>query len=88
MTKVEIYTTLFCPFCHMAKALLREKGIDFIEIDVTMNSAKRQDMAARAGGRGTVPQIFIAGEGIGGCEELSALIHEGKLDRMMGLAEG
>ncbi len=88
MTKVEIYTTLFCPFCHMAKALLREQGIDFTEIDVTMKPAKRQDMAVRAEGRGTVPQIFIDGEGIGGCEELSALIHEGRLDRMLGLAEG
>ncbi len=88
MIKVEIYTTLFCPFCHMAKALLRKKGIDFTEIDVTMQPAKRQDMAVRAEGRRSVPQIFIAGEGIGGCEELSALIHEGKFDRMMGLAEG
>lgn len=88
MTKVEIYTTLFCPYCHMAKGLLREKGIDFTEIDVTMKPAKRQDMARRAAGRRTVPQIFINGEGIGGCEELSVLIGEGRLDHMMGLAEG
>ena len=53
-----------------------------------MNAAKRRDMAARAEGRWTVPQIFIAGAGIGGCEELSVLIHEGKLDRMLGLVEG
>ncbi len=87
MTKVEIYTTLFCPYCHMAKGLLRDNGVEFTEIDVTMKPGKRQDMAVRAQGRRTVPQIFINDEGIGGCEELSVLIGEGRLGAMVGLAE-
>lgn len=83
MTKVEIYTSPFCPYCSRAKALLQRKGVGFEEIDVAMDSDKRREMVQRAAGRRTVPQIFIDGEGIGGSDELHALEAEGKLDAML-----
>jgi len=85
MAEIEIYTTVFCPFCHRAKALLTRKGVDFREIDVSVNRKRRQEMTERAGGRHTVPQIFIDGAPIGGCDELHALDADGRLD---GLLEG
>jgi len=86
MAEVVIYTTMFCPFCHHAKRLLNEKGVAFEEIDVTMSSSKRNEMREKADGRHTVPQIFIDGEGIGGCDELYALDRDGDLDAKLGLA--
>lgn len=83
MKPVEIYTTQSCPYCHAAKALLRKKGVAFAEVDVTMNPALRQKMTERAMGRRTVPQIFIGGTPIGGCDDLHALDHAGKLDMML-----
>jgi len=80
MADVTIYTTLLCPYCHRAKALLSQKGVDFNEVDVGMDAAKRREMTERAGGRHTVPQIFIGAEAIGGCDELYALERAGKLD--------
>jgi len=80
MSDVEIYTTMFCGFCHHAKKLLEDKGVAFREIDVTFNSGERNAMAERAGGSHTVPRIFIGGEHIGGCDELVALDRAGKLD--------
>lgn len=86
MVKVEIYTTMWCPFCHRAKRLLSNKGVDFTEIDVGMSGAKKGEMLDRAEGRRTVPQVFIDGVGIGGSDELAALDAGGKLDPMLGLA--
>ncbi len=83
MTKVEIYTKLFCPYCTHAKALLRSKGVEFEETDITMNPGKRAEMLDRAEGRTTVPQIFIDGRGIGGCDELVALDRAGELDPLL-----
>lgn len=80
MTEVKIYTTMLCPYCHRAKALLKDKGVAFTEIDVTMDPKTRQEMAARAGGCYTVPQIFVDGEHIGGSEELAVLEADGQLD--------
>ena len=80
MLDVEIHTTMFCGFCHHAKRLLEDKGIAFREIDVTFDSGERNAMAERAGGSRTVPQIFIGGEHIGGCDELMALNRAGHLD--------
>ena len=79
MAKIEIYTTMFCGYCHAAKRLLKERGADFTEYDVGCDAEKRAAMATRAGGRTTVPQIFIDGRHIGGCDELYALDREGKL---------
>ena len=83
MVKIEIYTTPFCPYCVRAKALLKRKGVDFEEIDVTMVPGAREEMLARAGGRRTVPQIFIDGDGIGGSDELYMLESQGDLDRKL-----
>ncbi|NQW09782.1 MAG: glutaredoxin 3 [Alphaproteobacteria bacterium] len=83
MAKVEIYTTMFCPFCGRAKALLSKKGVAFTEYDVGGSSDARAIMRERAGGRYTVPQIFIDDQSIGGSDELAALDSAGKLDTML-----
>ena len=79
MAKIEIYTTMLCPYCYRAKKLLALRGAEFAEIDVMMDGARRREMIERAGGRRTVPQIFIDGKHIGGCDELYALDAAGKL---------
>lgn len=78
MAKVEIYTTQLCGYCYRAKKLLEERGAEFTEIDVMMNGGKRREMRERAGSS-TVPQIFVDGVHIGGCDELYALDAAGKL---------
>ncbi|MBC7135486.1 glutaredoxin 3 [Oceanibaculum nanhaiense] len=83
MAKIIIYSTLMCPYCHAAKQLLKQKGADFEEIDVTFNSDKRSEMREKAGGRTSVPQIFIDGTHIGGCDDLHDLDRAGKLDPML-----
>jgi glutaredoxin 3 len=84
MPKIEMYTTPFCPYCVRAKALLKRKGAEFEEIDVTMVPGARDEMLRRSEGRRTVPQIFINGDGIGGSDELHALDSQGDLDRLLG----
>lgn len=83
MAKVTIYTTMFCPYCVMAKQLLKRKGVAFDEIDVTGNSALREEMTVKAGGRSTVPQIWIGETHVGGCDDLYELDRTGQLDRML-----
>jgi glutaredoxin 3 len=83
MPAVEIYTTPACPYCHAAKRLLAKKGAAFTEIDVSRDAALRDAMTARAGGRRTVPQIFIGGRHVGGSDDIHALDHEGRLDPML-----
>lgn len=83
MAKVEVYSTIYCPFCVRAKALLRNKGVAFTEIDVTDDPAMRERMVVLAGGRRTVPEIFINGKIIGGYDELRALEAAGKLDQLL-----
>lgn len=80
MATVEIYTTPACPYCHSAKNLLGRKGAAYTEIDVSRDEAQRRLMIKRAGGRMTVPQIFINGDHVGGCDDLYALDHAGGLD--------
>jgi glutaredoxin 3 len=86
MAKVEMYTTMFCPYCARARALLQKKGVDFIDIDLGEHPEKRAEMLRRAHGGYTVPQIFIDGEHIGGSDELVALDRRGELDRKLGIA--
>ncbi len=86
MAQVIMYSTAFCPFCMRAKALLKEKGIDFEDIDVMFDPAKRAEMMERSDGGRTVPQIFIDGEPIGGFDELYDLDRQGRLDDMLGIA--
>jgi glutaredoxin 3 len=83
MADVEIYTTPLCPFCFRAKRLLQRKGVAFREIDLWAQPARREEMVRRAGGRRTVPQIFVDGRAIGGSEELQALDGEGRLDGLL-----
>ena len=80
---VTIYTTKLCPYCHMAKRVLRNKGVAFQEIDVTFEPQERAAMRERAGGRHTVPQIFVGSTHIGGCDELLSLDDEGRLDDLL-----
>jgi glutaredoxin 3 len=83
MKPVEIYTTPFCPYCVAAKRLLQKKGVTYEETDVSRDPALRQAMMRRAGGRHTVPQIFIGGQHVGGCDDLHALDHQGRLDPLL-----
>ena len=83
MAKIEIYTTSLCPYCHAAKRLLSQKGAAFEEIDVTRDAALRLAMTERAGGRRTVPQIFVDATHIGGCDDLYALERSGRLDQLL-----
>ena len=83
MKPVEIYTTPTCGYCAAAKRLLTKKGVDFTEIDVSRDPALRDAMVTRAHGRRTVPQIFIGGTHVGGCDDLYALDGDGKLDPML-----
>jgi glutaredoxin 3 len=83
MPHIVIYTTATCPYCLRAKALLTRKQAAFEEIKVDSDYGKRAEMTALAGGRSTVPQIFIDGKSIGGCDELHELNDEGKLDALL-----
>ncbi|HEY5722552.1 MAG TPA: glutaredoxin 3 [Allosphingosinicella sp.] len=83
MAKVEIYSRFGCPYCTRAKSLLAEKGIDFEEIDIGMDSGRRQEMMGRSNGRYTVPQIFIDGRHVGGSDDLAELDRSGRLDPML-----
>jgi glutaredoxin 3 len=80
---ITIYTTTICPYCVRAKALLKAKGADYTEIDVSNNQALREEMTKKANGRRTVPQIFIGDHHVGGCDDLYALDRDGKLDAML-----
>jgi glutaredoxin 3 len=83
MAKIEIYTKQLCPYCTRAKSLLGRKGVSFDEIDISMGGPRRTEMIERAGGRTTVPQVFIDGSHIGGSDDLAALDRGGKLDALL-----
>ncbi len=80
---VEIYTWSTCPFCIRAKALLNKKGVDYQEYCIDGDEAARDAMAARTNGRRSLPQIFINGQHIGGCDDLHALDSRGQLDSLL-----
>lgn len=83
MSKVEIYTKAFCPYCARAMKLLRGKMVSIEEYDITLGGPKRAEMLERAPGRTTVPQIFIDGRHIGGSDDLAALERAGELDALL-----
>jgi glutaredoxin 3 len=83
MAPVELYTTPYCPYCIAAKDLLRRKGVEFKEINVSGAPDLRSEMVERANGRTTVPQIFIGATHVGGCDDLYALDGEGRLDSLL-----
>jgi len=83
LAKVEIYTKLTCGFCYRAKKLLDMKKIPYEEYSVDFGGAKKAEMVHRAGGRLTVPQVFINGIHVGGCDELMELEYQGRLDELL-----
>lgn len=83
MSKVEIYTQPGCPYCVHAVSLLRSKGVAFQEINAPHGSAEREE-AIRRSGRRTMPQTFVDGKGLGGCDDLMALDRAGRLDALLG----
>jgi len=83
MKPIEIYTSPLCGFCHAAKRLLKQKGVEFLEIDVFRNPDRKPEMIQRANGGRTVPQIFVGDTHVGGCDELYALDRAGKLDALL-----
>ncbi len=87
MARVEIYTTTICPYCVRAKALLKRKGVGFEEINIETEEGLRDAMVTRAGGRQSVPQIFIDDRHVGGSDDLYALDRKGELDQLLGLAQ-
>ena len=87
MPTVEIYTWQFCPFCFRAKALLKQKGIKFTEYSIDGDNEARAKMSERAGGLRTVPQIFINGKSIGGCDELYELENNNELNELIGIRD-
>lgn len=85
MSDVTVYSGSNCPYCERAKELLKKKNVAFQEFNVQQDATKLEEMLARSGGRKSVPQIFINGEHIGGCDDLYALNVAGKLDALLGL---
>ena len=83
MAAVTIYTRPMCPYCVRAISLLKQKGVDFEEIDAGFDPEKKKEMVQRANGARTFPQIFVGDEHIGGCDEMLALDRSGKLDPML-----
>ena len=86
MAKIEIYSTLFCPYCVRAKQLLDDKGVEYNEIRVDVDTARRKEMMELSG-RTSVPQIFIDDDHIGGCDDLYHLEAQGGLDAKLGLSK-
>ena len=83
MQPVVIYTKSTCPYCHAAKTLLQQKGVPFEEISVDGDRVAQMAMAAKAGGRSTVPQVFIGEQHVGGCDDLHDLEAAGELDGLL-----
>jgi glutaredoxin 3 len=83
MAKIEIYTWTYCPFCIRAKALLNRKGVTYQEYVIDGDDSAREAMSVRAGGRRSLPQIFINDRSVGGCDDLHALEKSGQLDQLL-----
>jgi glutaredoxin 3 len=83
MARATVYTRPFCPYCDRALALLRRKGVEIEEIEAGFDARLKAEMVSRSGGRTTFPQIFIAGQHVGGCDDLHALDDRGGLDPLL-----
>jgi glutaredoxin 3 len=83
MAEIIVYSGPSCPYCDRAKALLKQKGAAFTDYNVRADTAKFDEMLAKSNGRKTIPQIFINGQHIGGCDDLYALNSAGKLDALL-----
>ena len=85
MSQVTIYTKAYCPYCVRAKSVLDNKGVSYQEIRIDEQPELRPEMISRAGGRTTVPQIFIGERHIGGCDDMLALDANGQLEPLLSL---
>jgi len=83
MPKIVVYSGQNCPYCVRAKQLLQQKGVAYDEFDVRADATARAEMLAKSGGKQTIPQIFINGKHIGGCDDLYALDRAGQLDGLL-----
>lgn len=83
MSKIEIYSKGYCPYCVRAKGLFAEKGVEFTEYPIDQQPELRDKMIKRANGASTVPQIFINDKHVGGCDDLFALERQDKLDPLL-----
>lgn len=83
MPNITVYSGPNCPYCVRAKALLEKKGAQFEDVDIKSNPDRREEMLAKSNGRQTIPQIFIGGKHIGGCDDLYALEDSGELDKLL-----
>ncbi len=83
MSKIDIYTKGYCPYCHRAKALLTTKNVEFNEIDIDVKPELRNQMIELAQGKSTVPQIFINNQHVGGCDDLFALEAKNELNSLL-----
>ena len=83
MAEITMYARSWCPYCRAAKELLDSKGVPYNEIDIESAGGARQEMIQKAGGRTSVPQIFIDGRHVGGCDDLYALDGRGELDKLL-----
>ena len=83
--EVVIYTKFGCGFCYRAKRLLDQKGVEYVEHDITMGGPKRDEMRARVPNAYTVPQVMIDDKAYGGFDDISALDRQGRLDPLLGL---
>ncbi|MDT8375169.1 MAG: glutaredoxin 3 [Mariprofundaceae bacterium] len=81
MATIELYSGAHCPYCVRAKSLLKQRGMDFVEYDVRAEPEKREEMLQRSNGARTIPQIFINGRHVGGCDDLYALDKKGELEK-------
>lgn len=85
MSQVTIYTKAYCPYCVRALSVLQSKGVSYQEVRIDEQPELRPQMIERAGGRTTVPQIFIGAQHIGGCDDMLALDARGQLDPLLNL---
>lgn len=83
MAEIIVYTTNYCPYCIKVKQLLTKKNVEFIEIDLTNDDVGRMTLVEKSGGRKTVPQVFVNGQHIGGCDDLYSLEAKGELDSLL-----
>jgi glutaredoxin 3 len=83
MAEITMYSRSWCPYCRAAKELLDAKGADYQEVDIEREPRARQEMIQKAGGRTSVPQIFIGERHVGGCDDLYALDGRGELDKLL-----
>lgn len=84
MARIEMYTTAICPYCVAAKNILKSKGLEYSEVRIDTDAARREEMLVRSGGRRSVPQIFINGEHVGGHDDLVAADRSGRLAQLLG----